>query len=156
MGVVPINSFAVSVVLLRPVKAGFEVLLMERADSLAGTWCQVAGKIEEGEAAWQTALREVQEETGLIPETFYSGDFCEQFYEADRNCISIFPVFVGYAAKDALVVLNEEHHQFEWMSFDKARARVSFGGQRDMLSYVEREFALSVPSPYLKIERSVL
>lgn len=156
MATVPIESFAVSVVLLRQIEVGFDVLLMERAESLAGTWCQVAGKIENGELAWQTALREVREETGLTPDAFYSGDFCERFYEADRNCISIFPVFVGYVEKDAQVVLNAEHRQFAWMSFDDARARVSFGGQRDMLTYIEREFALREPSQYLKIEGKVV
>ena len=97
---IPIRCFAVSVVILRPAGSAFEFLLLRRTGTLAGTWCQVAGAIEAGETAWQAGLREVVEETGLHPNRFYSADICEQFYEADRNAISLLPVFVGYAPQD--------------------------------------------------------
>jgi dihydroneopterin triphosphate diphosphatase len=62
---IPIRCFAVSVVLLRRVSAGCEVLLLRRNHTLVGEWCQIAGAIEEGEKAWEAALREVNEETNL-------------------------------------------------------------------------------------------
>ena len=40
------------------------ILLIERADR-AGFWQSVTGSIEAGETLSQTALREVQEETGI-------------------------------------------------------------------------------------------
>ncbi|WGI21116.1 NUDIX domain-containing protein [Amylibacter sp. IMCC11727] len=147
----PIRSFAVSAVLIRHEGETPQVLLMRRADTLVGAWCQVAGKIEAGETAWHAALREIKEETGLVPERFYSADFCEQFYEADRDCISILPVFVGFVGAGAQVVLNAEHTAFEWLSFEEARARVEFSGQRDMLGHVEREFVQCSPSKHLRI-----
>lgn len=63
---------------------------------LAGIWCQIARKVEGGETAWQAALRELYEETGLAPDAFYSADICEQFYEADRDAITVAPVFVAF------------------------------------------------------------
>ena len=40
-------------------------------------------------------LREIEEETGLIPDRFYSADILEQFYRPDQNCVILVPVFVG-------------------------------------------------------------
>ncbi len=76
---IPIRAFLVSLVVLRKTDARHEVLLLERTQTLVGEWCQVSGSIEEGETAWQAALRELNEETGLKPGALYSADTCEQF-----------------------------------------------------------------------------
>ena len=125
---------------------------MKRADSLEGVWCQVAGKLEEGETAWRAALRELKEETGLAPQTLFSADICEQFYEPDQDAITMAPVFLAIIGADDEVRLNEEHTEFCWVSFDQACDMVEFGGQRRCLRWIEDEFTRRTPSPYLKIE----
>ena len=152
MANIPINAYAVSLFVLREIDTRVEVLLMKREQSLAGAWCQVAGSLEGDETAWQAALREMQEETGLRPHALYSADTYEQFYEPDREAIAIFPVFVAYVAPEARVVLNEEHSAFTWVSFDEARKLVSFGGQRRVLTWIEDEFVSRTPSPHLRIK----
>jgi dATP pyrophosphohydrolase len=57
MADIPIRSFGVAVVVLREVGAETQVLLLRRNHTLVGEWCQIAGGIEDGEKAWQTALR---------------------------------------------------------------------------------------------------
>lgn len=52
---------------------------------MKGAWCQVTGGIETGEKAWQAALRDVREETGIILGSLWSGDIVEQFYEPHRD-----------------------------------------------------------------------
>jgi dATP pyrophosphohydrolase len=148
---IPIRSFAVSVVIVRDFGKGHEVLLLRRARSLAGEWCQVAGAIEPGETAWQAALRETQEETGLVLQSLYSADICEQFYEAERDAISLLPVFVGYASAGDMVRLNAEHSDFKWVSFDEAVKMVPFAGQRSVLRHVQGEFIEREPSRWLLI-----
>ncbi|MGK9167240.1 NUDIX domain-containing protein [Inquilinus limosus] len=148
---IPIRSFAVSVVVIRHGEAGAEVLLLRRTRSLAGEWCQIAGAIEPGETAWQAALRETREETGLALQRLYSADICEQFYEADRDAISLLPVFVGFAPPDAAVRLNPEHSEFRWVGFDEAIEMVPFAGQRHVLRHVQREFIDREPSRWLLI-----
>lgn len=148
---IPIRAFLVSLVAIRQVGAEWQVLLLERTQSLAGTWCQVAGKLEQDETAWQAALRELKEETGLVPQTLYSADICEQFYEADRDAITMAPVFLAVIGADDQVVLNEEHSAFQWLSFEAAAELVSFGGQRRVLRWVEEEFVSRRPSAHLKI-----
>lgn len=152
---VPILCFAVSAVVLRRNAQGTQVLLLRRTGTLAGEWCQVAGKIEDGEKAWQAALREILEETGLRPYALYSADICEQFYEPDREAISMLPVFVAYVSDDADVVLNEEHSEFRWVSFDEGQTMVPFAGQRNVLRHVEQEFGKRDPQPLLRISANV-
>ena len=151
---IPIRSFAVSVVVLRPAENSCEVLLLRRTGTLAGTWCQVAGAIEANETAWQAGLREVEEETGLRPDRFYSAYICEQFYEADRNAISLLPVFVGFAPDGATVRLNAEHSDFRWVSFDEAIRMVPFAGQRKVLKHIREEFIDNEPNPWLLIQEA--
>ncbi len=154
MSEIPLRCYAVSVILLRERDGNHEVLLMRRVQSLAGSWCQVAGGIEPGETAWQAALRETREETGLTLARLYSADICEQFYEADKDHISILPVFVGYPAPGQEVRLNHEHSDFRWMSFEEAKAAVPFGGQRRVLAQIEEDFVRSEPTPWLLIDQA--
>ncbi|TNC50770.1 NUDIX domain-containing protein [Rubellimicrobium rubrum] len=151
MSEIPVRCRAVSVVALRRKAGRNEVLLLRRTGSLRGEWCQIAGGIENGETAWQTALREMREETGLVPQALYSADICEQFYEADQNSISLLPVFLAMVAADQLVALNHEHSEFRWLEFDAAVALVPFSGQRSVLRHIERDFANGTPSEHLRI-----
>lgn len=51
-----------------------EFLLLRRAPDTeyAGQWRMVGGKIKADEAAWETGLREVKEETGQTPTRFWA------------------------------------------------------------------------------------
>jgi len=149
---VEIRSRAVAVHLIRPTAVEPEVLLMRRTGTLAGAWYSVAGRIEAGETAWQAALREVREETGLRPERFYTGDIVDQFYVAAYNIISLLPVFVGFVTAGAEVVLNDEHDMAEWLTFDDAIERITFAAQRRVLRHVREEFIEREPNELLRIK----
>ena len=151
MPTIPVLSTFVSVVALRTTGDDPQVLLLQRAETLVGAWCQVAGGLEAGETAPQAALRELSEETGLTPEALFSADTCEQFYEPRREAILIAPVFVAWIASDATVRLNHEHTDFRWVDFDAAMDLVDFGGQRRVLSWIREEFVHRTPSPHLRI-----
>ncbi|MEM9239204.1 MAG: NUDIX domain-containing protein [Pseudomonadota bacterium] len=71
MASIPVKSYAVSLFVLKEIDTRVDVLLMKREQSLVGAWCQVAGSLEPNETAWQAALREMQEETGLCPLALY-------------------------------------------------------------------------------------
>ncbi|WP_159805754.1 NUDIX hydrolase [Litoreibacter roseus] len=152
MAEIPIRSFLASLVAVRKTETQHEVLLLKRTQTLIGEWCQVVGSIEEGETAWQTALRELYEETGLKPDVFYSADICEQFYEAERDAVTVAPVFVAFIENAAEVTLNHEHSAFRWVSFKEAADLVAFGGQRRLLRWIEEEFVARTPSKHLLID----
>ena len=147
-----IDAFIISVVVIRGSGMASEVLLLRRTHPPVGAWCQIAGKIEEHETAWQAALREMREETSLIPDALYSADTLEQFYEAEHDAITVAPVFVAKVDHAAQVTLNEEHDDFRWLPFDGAIDLVSFGGQRRILRDIQAEFVDRPPSEHLLIK----
>ncbi|MGF1447065.1 MAG: NUDIX pyrophosphatase [Pikeienuella sp.] len=149
---IPVKSFSVSIFILKPEGSETKVLLVRRTGYLAGLWCQIAGGIKPGEKAWQTAIREVREETGIELSEIWSADFLEQFYEVAKECITLVPVFVGTVPTDTIVRLNDEHDAHEWVSFEKANSMLSFPGQQRALAAVKAEFVDKAPNPHLKIQ----
>ena len=128
------------------------MLILRRAvEQLHGEWCHVAGRIEDGETAWQAILREISEETGLTVTRLFSADYTEQFYEAKRNIVSIVPAFVAYVDPAQPVRLNAEHSEFRWVPISKAQSLVTFGGQRRLYEEVQREFIDRRPSAWHEI-----
>ena len=64
--------------IFREVKNGIEFLLLKRNENqiYPGLWQMVTGKMKDGETAYQTAIREINEETSLKPEKFWVYDAC--------------------------------------------------------------------------------
>ena len=131
-----------------------EVLLMRRTRSNAGEWCQIAGSIEPGETAWQAALREMREETAMVPIRLYSADLCEQFYEIGTDSIWVAPIFVAYVGSAVTVALNEEHSEYCWTSFGRAIDLLPFPGQKTMLAHIRHWFVDREPSRLLEVDIS--
>ena len=152
MADIPVRCTMASVVVLRGTGNGARVLLIRRAGPyLTGAWSYVAGHLEAGEALWQCALRELAEETGLRPTALYSADSCEQFYDAQAECVQLVPAFVATVADDAAVQLNGEHSAFRWLAFAEAIDALPFGGQRELFAHVQREFVQRTPSAWLRL-----
>jgi dihydroneopterin triphosphate diphosphatase len=148
----PIQCRVASAVVLEDDANRPRMLLLKRAKShLKGEWSHIAGGIEPGETAWQAALREIVEETGLAVRRLFSADVLEQFYDADSDRIVVIPAFVAYADPAQAVQLNAEHSDCRWVTFAEAGELVPFGGQRRLYSEVEREFVLRRPTPWLEI-----
>lgn len=153
MAEIPVRCFLVAAYLLRGTGTETRTLLMKRTGgSLDGIWCQVSGSIEEGETAWQAALREIREETGITPTRFYTTDLCEQFYEPDRDSLTVAPVFVGTVPDDVAVTLNEEHGDYAWCTLDESLEKLQFPGQRRIVTEIWREFVEREPTSWLEIE----
>jgi dATP pyrophosphohydrolase len=143
--VVALNVPLVAVFALRGAGAATEVLLMRRTAPPIGTWAQVAGKVEPGEAAWQAALRALRQGTELVPDSLWTLDAQEMFYEPAPDAITVAPCFVALVAPGAEPVLNAEHDAHAWMRLDAAEAAVSFGGQRRILRALREDFVDHAP-----------
>ena len=149
---IPIRCSVASAVVLEDGADRPRMLLLRRSKQpLFGEWCHVAGGIEDGEAAWQTVLREIREETGLAVARLFSADYNEQFYEAGRNIFTVVPVFVAYVDSSRTVRLNAEHSEFRWVTITEAQSLVTFGGQRRVYEEIQREFVDRKPSPWHEI-----
>ncbi|MCM3131293.1 NUDIX domain-containing protein [Paenibacillus polysaccharolyticus] len=149
---VPIRCEGVAVVLLKKYLNEFHVLMLKRAGRmLHGEWCYIGGGIEQGEKAWEAALRKVREETGITDIRLYTSNQFEQFYSQVEDYIYMAPVFVGYVHEDQSVQLNHEHSDYRWMTFDEAKHNAALPGIDDILGFVEKHFARKTPSKWLQI-----
>jgi dATP pyrophosphohydrolase len=111
-----------------------KVLLIERADK-PGFWQSVTGSLESGELPYQTAIREVKEETGLDALQFDLQDWnASNVYEiyphwrhryapdVSKNREHLF----GLKLPEALPVTlaPDEHINYEWVDWREAAERV--------------------------------
>lgn len=150
---VPIRCEGVAVVLLKKSLDQYRrVLMLKRAGRmLHNEWCYVGGGIEKGEKAWEAALREVHEETGITEVRLYSANQFEQYYSPMGEYIYTAPVFVGYVDERQPVRLNHEHTEYQWMTFDEAKENAALPRIDDILDFVEKHFVRKAPSEWLRI-----
>ena len=124
---------------------GREFLLFRRAAdaTYAGSWRMVGGKIEDGEAAWETGLRELREETGQAPDRFWSIPSMNAFYEWQNDRVNLIPAFAAELA--GTPKLDAEHDAVAWLSVDAATDRLRWPEQRRLLALVDWMLRDGVP-----------
>lgn len=125
-------------------KSGLKYLLLKRAEEkiYGGLWQCVTGKIENDEPAWETAVRELKEETGLTPLNMFVADHVSKFYEANKDRMNLIPVF-GIEVESDEVKLSDEHSKFMWADFDFAFKKLVWRGQKDGLFSVNNMLNLN-------------
>lgn len=118
-----------------------DFLQMRRAagDFMGGTWQTVYGRIEADETAWQAALRELREETGLAPVQFYQLDTVNTFYLAATDEIWHVPMFCAIVDPQAQVTLNAEHDAVRWLAQTEATDAFIWPGEKLALIELFRE-----------------
>ena len=116
------------------------MLRRSHAGRCPGSWETIHGTIEQGETPVQASLRELREETGLVPEKFYNLSRTEAFYQHRTEELALIPVFAAFVASSATVRLSAEHDRAEWLSLPQAATRVAWPRERraldDILSIV--------------------
>lgn len=135
-----IRVLIVDVYVLRPAAgdAGVEVLTLRRraGERCAGTWETVHGHIRDGEHPVEAALRELKEESGLVPERLYNASRVEAFYLHRQGTMALIPVFCALVAAGAPAVISDEHDRAEWVSPDEAGRRFAWPRERRALADV--------------------
>lgn len=130
-----------------------EYLLIRRSSKeLHGTWQMVTGGILEGETAPEAVLREIREETALIPTELYAADFLETFYIISRDQIGFVPVFLAIVETTEVVLDPKEHDAYEWLLFEEAKERLVWSEQKKALTHVHENLVLKKPHELLRID----
>jgi 8-oxo-dGTP pyrophosphatase MutT (NUDIX family) len=105
-----------------------------------GSWETVHGTVEPGETPVQASLRELREETGLVPDRFYNLSRIEGFYQHTSDELVIIPAFAAFVAADAHPLLSREHDAYVWLVPGDAARRFAWPRERraleDVLSIV--------------------
>lgn len=110
------------IIIFRRTKEGVKFLLLYHGHNY---WNFPKGKLEAEERSWQTALREVREETGLKPSEL---KFIENFKAYERFMFGrgkekIFKIVILYLAetRQPRVSVSWEHEGYGWFTFNEAK-----------------------------------
>lgn len=127
--------------IFRESNKGIEFLLLKRSEGqpYPGLWQMVTGKIKTKEKAHQTALREIKEETGLIPTQLWVAPTVNSFYEPKKEYICLIPVFAARIVTDN-IQLSKEHTEYQWVKKSAAQKLLAWEGQRKAVKIVEDYF----------------
>lgn len=126
----------------RETVSGIEFLLLKRSEkqSYPGLWQMVTGKTEGEEKAYQTALREIKEETGLLPVQLWVTPTINSFYEPKDEYICLLPVFAARMEGETNVILSEEHTEYKWVDKEGTKKLLAWPGQREAVDIIEDYF----------------
>lgn len=99
-----------------------KILLLKRSDQVGtyrGLWAGIAGYVEELEAPYETAIKEIREEAGITVdalELVRKGDPIEfsDTYEGRRYNWVVYP-FLFHVQSKELVRIDWEHEEYRWV-----------------------------------------
>ncbi|MCL5034756.1 MAG: NUDIX pyrophosphatase [Bacteroidetes bacterium] len=116
-----------------------EFLVLHRSDHdqiYPGLWQIVSGGIEQGEKAYEAALREIEEEIGMKPRRIFNTPLTNTFYFYTNDSVNISPVFAAEIEPDAEVRLSAEHKGFRWLKKEDAISLLVWPGQKRAIETV--------------------
>jgi len=97
-----------------------EFLILKRSNTViySGQWRMIGGKLQTNETASDAALRELSEETGLVPKLFWCVPSINSFFDFKQNKIQHIPVFSAEIEPESEIKLNHEHIEYQWITID--------------------------------------
>jgi len=127
--------------IFRETEKGIQFLLLKRSEGqpYPGLWQMITGKIKSNEKAYQTALREIKEETGLTPIQLWVAPTVNSFYEPKDEYICLLPVFAA-RVESVEVKLSNEHTEYQWVNKANAQKLLAWEGQRKSVQIIEDYF----------------
>jgi 8-oxo-dGTP diphosphatase len=116
---------------------GYEVLLIRRGKApLKGEWSLPGGRMEMGEGAAQTALRELEEETGVSAELLGLIDVVDHFHAGGQA------VLIDYAARwiSGEPRAGDDATDARFFAIDEASSLVSWDETRRIIALAVERF----------------
>lgn len=137
---IPVVSNIVEVCVFRFRNDLIEYLVLKRSlDERIhpGMWQLITGTAAEGERGVRTAIREMHEETGLVPMHFWSVPVLTTFYDGNSGALNHCPVFAAQSDPAAEVTISDEHCDYAWLPFAGARRRLVWPSHRAVVEMVD-------------------
>ena len=106
----------------------------------AGRWDFPKGGVEKGESELQTAVREVEEESGITDLSFIPGfrKVIEYFYRREGKNIHKQVVYLLASTGDGSVKISFEHQGFGWFPYHEALLKASYDNSKKTLTEAEQ------------------
>lgn len=102
----------------------------------SGHWDFVKGKMEKGESAHETAIREAQEETGITDITFLENfeEWIEYNFQFQGELVHKKVVFFLAETKTKDVKISHEHLNHTWMDYNTSMEKTTFDNAKTVLT----------------------
>ena len=102
----------------------------------SGHWDFVKGKMETGETALQTALRETSEETGITDVSFVEDfeEWIKYSFQYDGELIDKRVIFFLAETGTDRIQISHEHLDYVWLEYDEAMRKTTFENARRVLT----------------------
>lgn len=100
-------------------------------------WQVITGKIENNEAAYKSAIRELKEETGLGFNNIYHIPFIGSFYDWRKDNIENIPCFaIEIESKD--ITISHEHQDFKFVTYEEIKKYLSLPSHKIGSKYLKK------------------
>lgn len=154
-----IRNDIVVVYVVRPDETGLghEFLQLRRSpgDLMGGTWQTVSGRIEPTETAVEAALRELKEESGLVPRELYRLGVINSFYMDMDDSIWQCATFCALVDRQAQLQMDGEHDSARWVPRDRIEREFMWPTDRSALSHLCRDILDDgLCKPFLRVTLS--
>ena len=120
------------------VEAGRVLLVKRRWEPRAGDWCLPAGFMEAGERPEQTAVRELQEETGVIAQL--TGLFGVYAGFDDPRVRAVLILYTGIATRGQARA-GDDASELAWFPLDALPDELAFASHRQALAEFRERLA---------------
>ena len=116
-------------------------LLLKRATDVVfpNIWQMISGTIENNEKAYETAFRELKEETGINANSLYKVPKVSEFYYIEQDTINLVPIFLAELNEDK-ITLSKEHAEYSWFDFVDAYQKLQWITWKDNLELINNIF----------------
>ena len=115
------REISAGIIIFRRTNEGPKFLLLYHGHNY---WNFAKGKIESEERSLQTALREVEEETGIKPEELRIKKYFKEYekFTFFRQKEKIYKIVILYLAetKQPIVKVSREHDGYAWLGYHEA------------------------------------
>lgn len=123
-------------------RAENKFLILER-EGAKGDWTFPKGHIEKGETPKETALRELEEETGIKEIEITDFPLIHEEYEIiveGEKRIKMNDYFIGFVDKDEITIEKSEIQSYKWVTYEEAY---------NTFAYSTRKVSISKAQEYL-------
>jgi dATP pyrophosphohydrolase len=138
-----IRGDMICIYIARPNAAGtsHEFLQLRRIpeDYLGGTWATVYGMMEAGETAFGAALREMKEESGLVPREFFRIGAAPSFYTDVNDTLWVVPSFCALVDRDVEIKMDHESDAYRWIDCSDVERAFMWPTDRQSIALICRD-----------------
>ncbi len=151
---IPIESPGVNVAIVKKDPDGWKFLILQRSEeeSYGGFWGFMTGGKQGGETVAQVVLREMKEETSLIPDSMWATEYVVHFYEPEYDKIWILPLIVAVVDPESDVRLSSENTEYRWLPPMKAKHQVSWKNLERAIEDVTEELHIFPARNWVEIK----